>query len=188
MLNLTITTKRLILRHPRPGDAPALQILASAWDVAKMTGSLPHPYPENGAADWIAAQIEQHANDGAEWAFAIECEGECVGVAGLKRESWIAQGERDDLYEIGYWLGVPFWGRGLMTEAVKAILDHAFGPLEQTCIVAGYFADNHASARVLEKLGFRETGRGQHHCVSRREDVDCVFVALSRDDWCGKTV
>src|ERR1700722_15104614 len=60
--------------------------------------------------------------------------------------------------EVGYWLGVPYWGRGFATEAVRALIDHAFGDLEHETLISGARVTNPASRRVLEKCGFQWTG------------------------------
>ena len=62
--------------------------------------------------------------------------------------------------EIGYWLGVAFWGKGYATEAVRALIDHAFGELGHDVLVSGARVSNPASRRVLEKCGFEWTGVG----------------------------
>ena len=62
--------------------------------------------------------------------------------------------------EIGYWLGVPYWGRGYATEAARAVIDHAFGDLDHEALQAGARVSNPASRRVLEKCGFQWTGVG----------------------------
>ena len=67
---------------------------------------------------------------------------------------------RDDAPEIGYWLGVPFWGNGYATEAARALIDHAFGDLGYAVLTAGARVSNPASRRVLEKCGFQWTGIG----------------------------
>ncbi len=86
---------------------------------------------------------------------------------------------RDDgSYEIGYWLGEPWWGQGLMTEAVGRAVEFARAELGLDRLRSDYFADNPASGRIQEKCGFRITGRGRLNSQSRGCEVDAVFTEL----------
>ena len=113
-MDTTLATERLILRPLRPEDAPAVERYCGNWKVARMTSRIPHPYPEGLAVDWIAGLD----GSGGAYRFAIECEGELVGVIGLERM-------RSDDFEIGYWIAEPWWGRGLATEAARRVVAFA---------------------------------------------------------------
>lgn len=142
-----LATKRLILRPFRLSDAPVVERLAGEFDVAKMLDVVPYPYPEGEAARWIGTH-DQGRDDGTDYPFAIEHENALVGSVGLHRES-------DGLFHLGYWIGMPYWGKGIATEAARGALLFAFDELGEREVKSGHYADNHASGRVMTKLGFR---------------------------------
>ena len=145
-----IVTARLRLRPLSPDDAPRLARLANDRDLARQTAKLPHPYGEADARAFIAAE------QAAGWSgrsFAVELSGDgLIGVMGFKPE------DGSPLMDFGYWLGRPYWGGGLATEAAQAALDWARDAWGRRALTAGHFADNPASGRVLEKAGFLYTG------------------------------
>lgn len=146
----TLSTARLTLRSLRADDAPALSRLVDDPGVAAMTTSIPHPFPEGAALDFIERMVR--ADPDREGAFALETADDgFIGVLGFHPDE---QGA----VEIGYWLGRPFWGRGYMTEAVDAALGWAGADWGRRYLLAGHFADNPASGQVLVKSGFLYTG------------------------------
>jgi RimJ/RimL family protein N-acetyltransferase len=141
-----LETERLVLRAPRRDDAKAIAVLANDRRVAENTARVPHPYAIEDAEQFIAA-VNRHDGNAC---FAITLDGAPIGVCGIDL--------REDGAEIGFWLGVPYWGRGFATEAVRAVIDHAFGDLEHETLQSGARVSNPASRRVLEKCGFQWTG------------------------------
>jgi len=150
---LRLETPRLILRPPRLSDAPAIQAIASQRAIADMTSAIPHPYPANGAATFIAG-LEQPARDGRDYHVAIERrqDGAVIGMAGLFPNANAVGGQ------IGYYLGPEFWRRGYATEAAGRLVRYAFDNLGLDRMVAHVFVGNAASLRVLAKLGFAPIG------------------------------
>lgn len=157
--------------------APAVQALASDARIAD-TSNVPHPYPSDGASTWIrytAALREQ----GREVNFAMmDGASTLVGVCGvLNIEGRPRRGE------LGYWVGVPYWGRGYATDAARQLVravfeDHGLEELYSSCLVR-----NPASRRVLEKAGFRHVGYGTHpHSKWGPNDRFALFE-LTRDEW-----
>ncbi len=170
-----LTTARLRLRPIRRSDAPRVQALCSNWNVARMLSRVPYPNPLEVVEAWTGAQAEARES-GLTYTFAIEHrEGEhrdrLIGVVGVSRCD-------DGGYEIGYWLGEPWWGQGLMTEAVGRAADFARAELGLDRLRSDYFADNPASGRIQEKCGFRITGRGRLNSQSRGCEVEAVFTEL----------
>jgi RimJ/RimL family protein N-acetyltransferase len=145
-----ITTERLRLREPRADDAEPLAALANDFDVARMTASMPFPYTRADAHEFIGRMAARDRAREAVFAIDHGREGP-IGVLGFHPKD----GEPP---ELGYWIGRPFWGRGLATEAVKAALAWADGAWAKRWVAAGHFADNPASGRVLGKAGFLYTG------------------------------
>lgn len=141
-----LATERLVLRAPHHDDASALARLANDRRIAVNTARIPHPYGIDDAERFITAA---NGRDGGA-AFVIAREGGLIGGCGVDL--------RDDGPEIGYWLGVSYWGCGYATEAVRALIDYAFDELQHEALAAGARVSNPASRRVLEKCGFQWTG------------------------------
>jgi len=141
-----LATERLTLRAPRHGDAKAIAALANDRRVAENSARMPHPYGIDDAERFVASVNK----GGAEACFVIAFGGTPIGACGIDL--------REDGPEIGYWLGVPYWGRGFATEAVRAVIDHGFGDLQYETLQSGARVSNPASRRVLEKCGFQWTG------------------------------
>lgn len=173
----TIRTERLVLRPFELADAPRVQALAGDRAVAGTTLTLPHPYEDGMAEAWIAT----HAPDweaGARMALAVTTEADgVVGAIGLVLTPAHGHGE------IGYWVGVPFWGRGIATEAARAVVAHAFGALGLHRVLGRCFARNAASGRVLRRAGMAYEGTLRQHLRrwDRFEDVE-VYGILA-DEW-----
>ncbi len=135
-----------------PRHADAVQRLATDARIAATT-KVPHPYPADGARTWIAAATAE-CERGTMYAFAIVDErGECVGPCSLMAVDRAAR-----VAELGYWIGVPYWGRGLATAGARQVLAFGFETLGLERIVADCLDHNTASRRVLEKLGFVPVG------------------------------
>jgi RimJ/RimL family protein N-acetyltransferase len=151
---LRLETERLILRRLRLADADRVSMFTSDPGVAHMTSSVPSPNPPIAAEGWIQI-LKSRAPLGEEHVFGIEARGQgLIGVIGAHKKQKGQDGR--SLFEIGYWLGRPFWGRGYASEAARAFTAEAraLGALE-----AAHFVDNPASGRVLEKAGFAYTGQ-----------------------------
>jgi RimJ/RimL family protein N-acetyltransferase len=149
-----IDTPRLRLRAPAHADVPRLATFCADHDVARMTTRMPSPYTTAHAEDFVArCGAQDRARDNT---FAIELADEgLVGVVGLFTNP-------DGSVELGYWIGRPYWGRGFATEATRNALLWARGAWRKRYVVAGHFADNDASGRVLVKAGFLYTGVVEH--------------------------
>jgi [ribosomal protein S5]-alanine N-acetyltransferase len=149
----TLVTRRLTLRPLSFTDAPAVQRLAGAREVADTTLNIPHPYADGMAEAWIATHESGFAN-GTTATFAIVSANsrELVGATGLSIKIEHAVGE------LGYWIGVPFWGHGYATEAAIALLKFGFETLGLNRIQARHLLRNPASGRVMQKLGMTYEG------------------------------
>jgi ribosomal-protein-alanine N-acetyltransferase len=173
-LSPTLITERLVLRPFALDDAPAVQRLAGDREIAKSTLLIPHPYPEGAAEAWIKGHEEPSDNE----VFAIVSrDSEVMGAIGLHIERFHQRAE------IGYWLGVPYWGRGYATEAAKAVIGYAFETLGVQRVFAFHFTRNPASGRVLAKAGMQREGTMRRHLVKWDERVDVDYYGILRDDW-----
>lgn len=125
-------------------DVPLIVELANDWDVASMVSRLPYPYEPRHAQSWIE-EIEKNRREDV---WAIETDGYFAGCVGYNRSS-ITHGE------LGYWLGKPYWGRGLATRAAWQILAHGFATEPFKYFDACFFTDNIRSKKVINRLGFQ---------------------------------
>ncbi len=172
----TLRTRRLVLRPFVPSDAPRVCELAGAREVAENTLSIPHPYSLDDARAFIGLH-EPAFRSGEMVVFAITTPGDgIVGAVGLKLE------DGTGIAELGYWVGVPYWGRGYATEAAAAVLDYGFETLALRRIRARSFSRNPASSRVLEKIGMRHEGRLRSGIHKSGELLDAEIYAVLRED------
>jgi RimJ/RimL family protein N-acetyltransferase len=140
-----------IIRSFTMDDVRTLPTHANDRDIwLNLRDRFPHPYTEGHAR----AYLEFLEVNPDHMTYAIEVDGEAAGSISLMPNHDV---ERVSV-ETGYWLGRRFWGRGIMTDAVRAMTDHAFANLEITRVYALPFAHNAASVRVLEKAGFTREG------------------------------
>lgn len=147
-----IKTERLELRLPELDDAPDLARLSGDYDVAKNTSRIPSPYPVLAAEMWILSTRAGY-RPGRSIALTATRNGQVAGGGGIFKR------RPDAHWEIGYWIAKPFWGQGLATEMGEALIRFAIDDMGAERIIAGHNADNPASGRVLEKLGFAYDGR-----------------------------
>ncbi|MCC7271839.1 MAG: GNAT family N-acetyltransferase [Alphaproteobacteria bacterium] len=168
-----LATARLVLRPPVAADAPAIEALAAPWEVARYTQRIPHPYPPGAAAAFLAeVAADRAAGNALLFAITRRGDGAFLGMIGLEAA------DEPGVLEIGYWLGMPFWGQGYAAEAARAVLRHAFALDGVDMVFAEVHPDNRASCRVLEKAGMRETGRVATRV--RGEPVETVRYEIAR--------
>ena len=143
---MILQTKRLILRPWSENDAEELYKYASDSEVGPPAGWPPHTSVEN-SREIIRIVLSAPET----YAVCLKENGKPIGSVGLHRNDLA---ERDDEYELGYWIGKPFWGQGLIPEASRELLRYAFEDLGMNRIWCGYYDGNEKSRRVQEKLGF----------------------------------
>ena len=167
-----LETKRLALRAPRLEDAKTVAALASDRRIAENVARIPHPYRVSDAEAFIAG-----ANTaGGEAVFMVTLrDGTIIGACGIRPV--------EQTPELGYWLGVPYWGKGYATEALHAVIDYAFTDLGHTALQAGARVTNPASRRVLEKCGFQWTGVGLYRIRAINSSAPIDRFRLERGIW-----
>jgi RimJ/RimL family protein N-acetyltransferase len=171
-----LETERLLLRLPEFRDVPAIATWIGDWDVAKNLASVPHPYSEDNAREFVTRAAEKRAlGEGHCFAVTRKEDGAFMGACGLLL--------KDGRFELGYWLGKPFWRQGYATEAARKVVSFAFHDLKATSVWAGWYHDNPASGRVLQKLGCRPDGAQPRHSLARGHDVPCNMMALTREEF-----
>lgn len=172
---------RAVVRLWRSEDAPSLVRHANNINVAKqLRDRFPHPYTPADARAFLDWARTGHADPGN---LAIEVDGEAVGGVGFS----IGAGIERFSAEIGYWLGEDYWGRGIATEALMLVTDEVFERVNLLRLFALPFAENAASARVLEKAGYVREGRLRAACVKDGVVRDQFLYARVNDNWKGAT-
>jgi len=171
-----LETPRLVLRPPEYSDAAAIAKYLADYDVAKNLADVPHPFSEADARAFVTRAHERRAL-GEGFCFAI-LDAESEWFLGCCRLS-LTHGR----YTISYWLGKGYWNRGYMSEAAKRLLGFAFHDLKAEEVWASWFADNPASGRVLQKLGFRAVETYMRESLARGSAVPCNRATLNRAEF-----
>ena len=170
---VVLETERLVLRAPKLEDAKTIAALANDRQIAENTARIPHPYKLADAKLWIRSI----ADDAAEHTFLVTLtDGAIIGACGVHLRD-------DPAPEIGYWLGRPYWGQGYATEAVRAVIDHAFTEMGHDALQAGARVTNPASRRILEKCGFQWTGVGLCRVRALNSSTPIDRFRLERGIW-----
>lgn len=146
---MTLETNRLILRPWQDSDAENLYEYAKDPLVGPIAGWPPHTSVENSLQIIHGVLSEPET-----YAVVLKETGKAVGSAGIMRKDHGSAPMNDTETEIGYWIGVPYWGQGLIPEAVRELLRRCFEDLDCTGVWCGYFDGNEKSKRVQEKCGF----------------------------------
>lgn len=172
----TIHRELYTLRPWHPDDAIPLVRHANNKKVAiSLRDAFPHPYSLSDARKWLNAT----GNNREDIILAIEVNGEPAGGIGM-------QGLKD-VYrhngELGYWLSERYWGRGIMTDAVGVLVDHAFVQTGWQRLFASIFENNIPSMRVLEKNGFTREAVHRKSVIKEGVVMDEVIYALHREQW-----
>ena len=168
----SLTTTRLNLKIPEIDDVPSIVRAIDDWEVVRWLSRVPFPYREQDAVEFVE-RTQQCFNDGTAHRFLVVFEEAVVGCVGLDR--YEAQ-----IFEIGYWIARRYWGFGIATESVKAVIQFAFDQLGQTQIEASCHEKNFASVRVLQKSGFTQTGYGMRFSTALGKNVREIQFLLEK--------
>ena len=137
---------------------------------------LPYPYTEQDGKEFISAMLSADENE--TFAFAIMVDDKVVGSIGIFRQGNI----HSQTAELGYYIAEEYWGKGIMTEAVKQICEYVFGDSDIIRIYAEPFAYNIASCRVLEKVGFQYEGTLRSNAVKNGKVIDMKMYSLLKEE------
>ena len=173
---IDVRTRRLHLRPPRERDAESLYALFANWEVMRWLSSPPWPYALDDARSFVDAR-KAPSPDFITAAVALD--DAFIGVidAIIKPASAV---QRERGYSIGYWIGQPYWGRGYMSEAARGFIAHVFTTIPDDTIFSGAHAENFASLRIQEKLGFVRDGEALFYSHPHGKDVLHVNTSLPR--------
>ncbi len=176
---MVLETKRLILRPWDIADAEELYKYASDPGVGPAAGWKPHKSVEESRT-----VIEQVFCGRECYAVCLKPENRPIGAIELKLNGHTDMTNRDNECELGYWIGKPFWGQGLIPEAAEELIRHGFEELGMTRIWCGYYDGNHKSRRVQEKLGFRYQWTTKDVEVPLLGETRTGHVnSLTREEW-----
>jgi RimJ/RimL family protein N-acetyltransferase len=172
-----LETQRLRLRPYSESDIPELVPLIGTREVAATTLRIAHPYTEADARAFL--ELTQDL-DKLWLAITLRADGRQIGGIGLRINN-------DQQHaELGYWLGVSYWGQGYATEAAREVLRYGFEELGMHRIFASHFKHNPASGRILKKLGMKYEGCQREHVRKWEQFVDSELYGILRREWQAK--
>jgi RimJ/RimL family protein N-acetyltransferase len=173
---MQLETERLYLRTPQLDDAPAVQKLVRDERIARTTLNIPHPYPEGAAVEWIK-RIHASDDDIHPHLMFLKESDTLVGSVGM------SVSRRHNQAEVGYWVGVPYWGNGYATEGLQSLVDFGFSQLNLHRIFGEYYTTNPASRRVMEKVGMIYEATLRDHVHHQGEYKDVGFCGILKHEW-----
>ena len=154
-------------------DAKDLALALSNKEIQNnLRDGLPYPYTEQDGKDYISAMLSANKNE--TFAFAVTADNKVIGSIGVFRQENIHKRTA----ELGYYIAQEYWGKGIMTEAVKQICAYVFGSSDIIHIYAEPFAHNNESCRVLEKAGFQYEGTLRSNAVKNGKVIDMIMYSL----------
>src|SRR5579864_1942692 len=174
MKPVLIETPRLQLRTLAEADIPELVPLISAREVAATTLRIPHPFEEKHAREFLASVAKEHE---LRLGIHLRSDLRLCGGMGLHPD------KEHNRAELGYWIGVPYWGHGYATEAAQAVVQYGFEQIKLNRIFANHFSHNPASGKVLKKIGMKYEGRLRRHVLKWGEFVDLEVYSILREEW-----
>lgn len=176
---MVFETDRLILRPWNEDDAESLFLYAKDPDVGPIAG-----WPVHTSVDYSREIIKDVLSADETYAVCLKENNRAIGSIGLIPPAQTHTEISDDEMEIGYWIGVPFWGKGLIPEAVRVLIEHAFVDLGCRALWCGYYDGNEKSRRCQEKCGFNYHHTEENKPCALMGDVRTEhFTRFRRDDW-----
>lgn len=177
MKRIELVNNLVMMRPLARADIPHIRRLAAAEEIANNT-YVPHPYPPEAADEFVQKARDQWRNDEA-CVFAIveRASDQFAGCMGIHPQP------THNRAEVGYWIGLPYWGRGLATAALRLIIHLGFEELGLNRIAAGHLPGNLASGRVMQKAKMRYEGRLRGTLLHRGECKDELRYAILRADY-----
>ena len=173
---MTITLGEYTLRPYEDRDVATIPRYANNRKIWKnLTDIFPHPYTEQNAREWVA-YTKTHPQ---EINFAMAAPDGVIGGIGVVPGTGVFCKSGS----IGYWLGEPFWGKGLMTQAARAVTAHVFAQTDLTRLSARVYETNPASMRVLEKVGYTFEGRLRKAIFKDGALLDEMVYSILRNEW-----
>lgn len=170
-------TERIHLRRLTLADSERVAFLANNENIFRNTLSLPFPYTEADAINWISSHEENFAVDRAyDYAIVNTADDLIIGVIGLSNYGHYRG-------ELGYWVGEDYWNMGYATEAAKLILDYAFNHLNYNRVYARHIESNPASGKVMEKIGMTYEGCQREHEYVNDVYENIILYGIIKSDY-----
>ena len=161
-----IHTDRLILRKAISGQEKiSLVSQIGDWEIVKWLANVPYPYTYDDLEDYLLI------SESNQFDLNIFLGNQLIGRVGLTLDG-------DNYYDLGYWIGKDYWGKGYATESSKKLLEYVLDKLDSPKIKSGYFVDNFSSWNVLKKLGFKEVRVEKRYSVSNKKEMNLMLVVL----------
>lgn len=157
-------------------SADLAAVLSNKKVQDNLRDGLPHPYTEQDGKNYISAMLSADENE--TFAFAVTIDNKVIGSIGVFRQENIHR----QTAELGYCIAEEYWGKGIMTEAVRQICEYVFGKRDIIRIYAEPFAYNAASCRVLEKAGFQYEGTLRSNAVKNGKVIDMKMYSLLKGE------
>jgi RimJ/RimL family protein N-acetyltransferase len=173
MKSTLIETPRLQLSTLSEADIQELVPLIGAREVAANTLRIPHPYEEKHAREFLASVTKENE---LRLGIRLGNDGRLCGGIGLHPDA------QHNHAELGYWIGVPYWGNGYATEAGQAVVRYGFEQIKLNRIFAHHFKHNPASGKVLRKLGMKYEGCMRQHVLKWGQFVDLELYSILREE------
>ena len=166
-----------IIRKWKLTDAKDIAVALSNKKIQdNLRDGLPYPYSEQDGIDFISSMLS--ANEDETFAFAITLDDKTIGSIGVFRQQNIHR----QTAEMGYYIAEEYWGKGIMTDAVKQICNYVFKNSDILRIYAEPFAYNTGSCRVLEKAGFQYEGTLRNNAVKNGKVIDMKMYSLLMEE------
>jgi RimJ/RimL family protein N-acetyltransferase len=176
-----LETGRLTLAPFTRAHARDVENFARLWEVARHTSSIPHPYPQGGALDFAFDTEQERRNGSGGLVFAVSLKGDATTIGLIDVRPTDDEAEA----ELGYAFSPLVWGRGVASEAARAVVGWGFDGLDLTVVVSRALVINPASCRVLQKTGFRRIGNSTIFMPARDRDGLFEDYRLPRREWHG---
>ncbi|URZ87396.1 GNAT family N-acetyltransferase [Floricoccus penangensis] len=176
---MIIETERTILRPWNDSDAESLFEYASDPRIGPSAG-----WPIHESVEYTLESIRKYLSGDYTFAITLKGDDKAIGCVNLKFDDDLKSFADENDTEIGCWIGAPFWGQGLVPEAINALLALAFNELKKDNVWYGYFIENDKSKRVQEKLGFKFSHiENNAYAKFLDKHIDEAFSKISREDW-----
>ncbi len=177
-MELKIEGKKINIRKLKKSDAPFIYQNAKDFEIAKYT-TIPHPYKLKNAEDFIKTTHQKmRKKKSFELGIELKENKKIIGIIGLTNINY-----NNKNAEIGYWLGKKYWGKGIMKEAIKLILKFGFKKLKLVRIYARVMHPNIASAKLLEKSGFKYEGRMRKTTLKKGKWMDDLKYSILNSEF-----
>lgn len=171
-----IKTKRLVMRPPRESDLDAIHAVLNNYEISKYLSRVEYPLPKGKLADWISRNGSTEVIEDTTLAM-FDQTGNYCGVVALDLDG------DQTVPELGYYIDVPYWGMGLMSEAASALLAWLFKNSNVSEVSSGAFTFNPASLAIQYKLGFKDVHTVQRICMAQGQELPIVVTALQRKNF-----